>query len=283
MSTGALIYAQNNSSVDYVKLAAFAAKKVKEHLEIPVSLVTDSPDWAKQSQPDDIFENIISFSPQSTEYYNKRFNDGALSSKILEWKNLERGTAFDVSPYDTTLVLDADYIVNSNFLKPFLENTEGLQIYKNCFDLSGWRGTTSYEKISPYSIPFYWATVFIFTKNKVIESFFNLIKHIRDNWAYYRTLYNIEYVTFRNDFAFSMAIHIMNGKTNGDFPYLLPGRMSYITDRDYLVSIDNNSIKFLVEKQNYLGEYTLAKVKGLDVHIMNKYSLARYIDGGLGV
>jgi hypothetical protein len=42
-------------------------------------------------------------------------------------------------------------------------------------------------------------------------------------------------------------------------------------------------MKFLIEKENYLGEYTLAKTTGLDVHVMNKASLSRYIDGGSGV
>jgi hypothetical protein len=39
----------------------------------------------------------------------------------------------------------------------------------------------------------------------------------------------------------------------------------------------------LVEKKNYPGEYLVAKTSGLDVHVMNKYSLLRFIDGGNGV
>ena len=41
MTTGAVIFAQNNSSLDYTKLAGFAAKRVKEYLGIPVSVITD--------------------------------------------------------------------------------------------------------------------------------------------------------------------------------------------------------------------------------------------------
>ena len=59
--------------------------------------------------------------------------------------------------------------------------------------------------------------------------------------------------------------------------------MFYISDRDLLISLDDVKMKFLMEKENYLGEYTAASMNNTDVHIMNKLSLSRFIDGGLGV
>jgi hypothetical protein len=116
-----------------------------------------------------------------------------------------------------------------------------------------------------------------------MDAFFLLLSHIKNNWEYFRTLYCINSPIFRNDIAFSIAIHIMNGKTSGDFAQELPGKMIYTKDTDILISAEDNIMKFLIEKKNYLGEYTVAKTKGLDVHVMNKLSLSRYIDGGLGV
>jgi hypothetical protein len=75
----------------------------------------------------------------------------------------------------------------------------------------------------------------------------------------------------------------MNEKTAGDFAVELPGVMTYITDRDFLISIKNQSMKFLLEKKNHPGEYIAAKTRDMDVHVMNKLSLSRYIDGGSGV
>lgn len=75
----------------------------------------------------------------------------------------------------------------------------------------------------------------------------------------------------------------MNGKTNGEFAVPLPGSMNYTIDRDVLISMDGSKMKFLIEKEKHLGEYLLAKTNSLDVHVMNKMSLARYIDGGSGV
>jgi hypothetical protein len=282
MKTGALIFAQNNSSIDYVKMASFAANRLQTYLNIPVSIVTNSKDWLLQSQPDHVFDQIIEISDSSTNNF-RRFNDGSLASKVHDWKNYDRSTVYDLSPYDTTLVIDSDYIINSDFLAALLRKDDDLQLFKNSCDISGWRSVDEYTSINPYSVEFYWATVFIFKKNKLTKTFFKLITYIKENWNYFVTLYNITSPVYRNDFAFSIGIHIMNGNMPGDFATPIPGNISFITDRDILISIKDSSMQFLVEKQDYLGEYTAAKTSGIDVHVMNKASLNRFIDGGSGV
>jgi hypothetical protein len=282
MTTGSIIFAQNNSTVDYVKLAIFSAIKIKQHLGIPVSLVTDIKSWVENTYPDHPFDRIIEI-PNDTIIQKKQFHDGTLSSHKLEWKNQLRSSVYDLTPYDRTLVVDSDYLINSDILKSALDNHYDFQIYRNSFDLAGWRNNDEFKRINQYSIPFYWATVFIFNKNTITESFFNLVTYIKSNWLYFRNLYSIESGIFRNDFAFSIAIHIMNEKTAGDFAVELPGVMTYITDRDFLISIKNQSMQFLLEKKNHPGEYIAAKTRDMDVHVMNKLSLSRYIDGGSGV
>ena len=281
MSNGALIFAHNNPIIDYTKLAVFSASRVKQFLEIPVSLVTDNKQWLLDNYPDHPFDQV--FEIEIEESTQKMFYDGSLSSTTFEWKNFSRNRAYELSPYDKTLVLDSDYIINSKILKTAFEQDVDLQIYSNSFDLAGWRDKTYFTRINPYSIPFYWATVFVFQKNQITESFFDLVSYIKANWPYFRVLYNIEAAVFRNDFAFSIAIHIMNGKTTGGFATELPGSMTYIQDRDLLIDIKETSMQFLVEKQNYLGEYQAVKTHNIDVHVMNKQSLTRYINGGYGV
>ena len=75
----------------------------------------------------------------------------------------------------------------------------------------------------------------------------------------------------------------MNNNTTGEFATPLPGNMTYILDKDLLVNLAENKMQFLVEKEGYHGEYTLVKTTGLDVHVMNKSSLLRVVEGGLGV
>jgi len=282
MTQGAIIFAQNNSAVDYIKLAVFAASRIRQYLDIPVSIVTDSPDWLADAYPNHGFDQIIIIGYSDTTQY-KKFHDGTISSKTAEWKNLTRDQVYDLTPYDRTLVIDSDYILNSSVLKPAMDNHYDFQIYSKSMDLASWRPTDEFYRINQYSIPFYWATTFIFEKNSVTQAFFDLIVYIKSNWLYFRTLYGIVDAKFRNDFAFSIAIHIMNGKTNGQFAVELPGKMTYSKDKDILINTDGNKMKFLVEKKDHIGEYTLVKTTGLDVHVMNKISLSRYIDGGSGV
>lgn len=281
MSNGALIFAHNNPIIDYTKLAVFSANRVKQFLEIPVSLVTDNKKWLLDNYPNHPFDQIFEIELEPST--QKLFYDGSLSSIKFEWKNVSRNRAYELSPYDKTLVLDSDYIINSDILKAAFDRDVDLQLYSKSFDLAGWRDKTYFERINPYSVPFYWATVFVFQKNQIMESFFDLVSYIKANWPYFRVLYNIETGLFRNDVAFSIAIHIMNGKTAGGFTTELPGSMTYIQDKDLLVSMKDTAMQFLVEKKNHLGEYQAIKTNSIDVHVMNKQSLTRYIDGGYGV
>jgi hypothetical protein len=279
MSQGIVIFAQNNADIDYIKLSVFSARQAQKYLDLPVSLITDSRGWLEQSFPDHPFDQIIDvdYTPSAQR---KPFFDGALTSKTLEWRNFARNRAYDLTPYNTTLVIDSDYIINSNILKPAFGRDTNLQIYSNNMDLAEWRNTDEFARINMFSVPFYWATAFVFEKNKTTEAFFDLVSYIKTNWNYYRMLYNIDTMLFRNDYAFSIAIHIMGGS---NFATELPGCMTYTKDKDILVNMQDNRMQFLLEKQDYIGEYVAAKTQGMDIHVMNKFSLSRYIDGGTGV
>jgi hypothetical protein len=278
MSRGVLLFAQNNPEIDYVQIAIFAAERINKFLNVPVTLATDNRDYFEKTYPDKIsvFENIIDVN--SAYNQKKQFYDGSITSKILPWKNFTRADAFDISPYDETLVMDVDYILNSSNLNNIWNSESDLAIYKTGYDLAQWRDTSSFEYFNRYTIPFYWATVFYFKKTASARAFFKIIQHIRYNWAYYRLLYVIDSPTFRNDYAFSIAIHLLNGNTNASNIANLPGKLYYTRDRDVLVSSADSSMTLLVEKCGHVGEYTLVKTDNLDVHVMNKYSLARCIN-----
>lgn len=282
MNTGAVIFAQNNSSVDYVKMAGFAAQRVKQYLDIPVSLITNSKGWVTTLGLDAVFDKVIDIPDNGLHNY-RRLNDGTLASRVVDWKNYDRASIYELTPYDKTLVLDSDYILASDFLAQPLQKSADLQLYKNSFDLVSWRTNKEFERINPYSIDFYWATVFIFEKNPQTKAFFELVNYIKENWGYFVTLYNLTSPLYRNDIAFSIAIHIMDSNKSGQFVDVLPASICFTSDRDVLVAIKDDAMKFLIEKEGYLGEYTAVKSEGVDVHIMNKDSLNRFIDGGSGV
>jgi hypothetical protein len=277
MSKGAFLIAQNNEHIDYVKQAVFLAKRIKKYLNIPVTVATDSADYLKDSFDIQIFDQIISLD-YTNESNLRYFFDGALTKKTASFKNNNRASVYDLSPYDETLLMDTDYVISNSLLKPVFNSSADFLIYKKSNDIAKVRDESEFDKISDTSVDFYWATVVYFRKTDTNRIFFNLVSHIEQEWNHYRRVYQITSSLFRNDFAFSIAIHIMNGFQSGNFAQQLPGSMMYTTDKDVLWKMNEDEMMFLVEKKDYLGEYTAIKTSGQTIHVMNKQSLNRIID-----
>jgi hypothetical protein len=221
---------------------------------------------------------VYDTTPQYRQYF-----DGALTHKKLRFKNDIRVKSFELSPFDETLVIDCDYLINNDILKYCWQQPHDFLIHKQAMDLSGYRYDPRLVTLSDKSIDFYWATVFFFRKNKNTEIFFDYLNHIQENWNYYRYVYQIEQSLYRNDFAFSIAIHVMNGYQNGTWAHDLPGKLYYTIDKDILLEHTDTEMKFLIEKEKYRGEYTVIKTKGINVHVMNKFSISRILNEELNV
>ena len=97
---------------------------------------------------------------------------------------------------------------------------------------------------------------------------------IRDS---YSLVYDVGTQTFRNDHAFSIALHILNGRSSAKYAKDFPGKLFYTLDRDIFVEMEAGRNTFLVEKQQSAGNYNAISTKGLDVHVMNKFSLNQRI------
>lgn len=274
---GVLLFAKNNDQIDYVKQAVYLAKRIRKYLELPVSIATDSIDYLKNSFDCNDIDQIIPLEWKENKNF-RTFNDGGLWSVRADFKNSERACAYDLSPYDETLVMDTDYIICNSDLKNAFDSEHDFLIYNSAIDLARHRPNYEFKYISESSVEFYWATVFFFRKTETNKAFFDLIKHIEENYHHYRRVYQLSSPMFRNDYAFSIAIHIMNGFSSGDFAKKLPGTKNYVLDKDILWEINDNELTILVEKENYSGEYTAIKTKNTNVHVMNKISLQRLID-----
>jgi hypothetical protein len=274
---GALLIARNNEKIDYVKQSLFLAKRIKKYLNIPVSVITDSSRYLNNLDTDKVFDKIIELE-QTSLNNTRRYYDGSISSHTANFKNDIRYKAYDLSPYDETLLLDTDFILCNDIFKNCFDSASDFLIYKKSSDIAKIRDEKEFQKISDYTIDFYWATVIFFRKTELNQIFFDLVGHIQDEWEHYRRIYQIKSSLFRNDFAFSMAIHIMNGFQEGSFAEQLPGVKLYSTDKDILWKLIDDEMIFLVEKKDYLGEYTILRTKNQNVHVMNKFSLGRLID-----
>lgn len=277
MTNGVLLFANNNPQVDYIKQAVYCAKRIKKYLDVDVAIATADGEYLKSQFPfyKKYIDKIVDIESVSTKQ-TRTFRDGKYAEKKLEWNNLSRADCFDITPFDKTLVMDTDYLICNSHLKSCFSSSENFMLYKNFYDV-GNRALDDLKRVSDKSIPMYWATVFYFDKTSKSKMLFDLIKHIKDNWGFYRLTYQIPRTTFRNDFAFSIAIHILNGFKQSDWPVSLPGNMYLTTDYDILHKAQENHFTFLIDNK-LDGQYKAASIDNCNIHIMNKFSLGRHID-----
>lgn len=274
---GVFLIAKNNKHTDYVKQAVHLAKRIKKYLNVPVAIATDSPDYLTSSFDLSNIEHVIPL--EYSEGKNARiYYDGSMSQREDVFKNANRASVYDLSPFDETLLMDTDYLICNDLLKNVFDSPYDFMIYKDSDDVAKVRDEREFQKISDVGIDFYWATVVFFRKTTENKTFFDLVRHIESEWTHYRRIYRLDSSMFRNDFVFSIAIHMINGFTNGDFAKHLPGKMIYSTDKDILWEMNDDSLLLLVQKKKYLGEYTPIRTKGMNIHVMNKFSLGRMID-----
>jgi len=283
MTNGVLMFAHNNQEIDYGMMAYLSARHVEKYLKVPVSLVTDSGTvkWLDKSDPGfkNIFDKIILTDDLSPAHIQlRRFHDGSIDYKKANFNNGFRIKSYDFSPYDKTLVIDTDVLIRNDRLKNIWNSNTDFMIDSKHIDILYNRNRIEFNRVSEYTIDFYWATIFYFEKTEWTKTFFDLCQHVCENYEYYRFIYQIAPPLMRNDFVFSIAIHIMNGFNNKTYPQSLPANLYYTIDSDVLQQVDaTGNLIFLLEKENILGEYTLTKIGNQNVHIMNKFSLNRNI------
>jgi|APCry1669189472_1035225.scaffolds.fasta_scaffold05712_2 hypothetical protein len=277
---GILLFAHNNSEIDYAKIAFVCGKYAQKQLDVPISLVTNKTtlEWMKKKNKKHVgfFDKIILTDGINSYTDQKRQFHDTQTVKINRFDNGYRSRVYDLSPYDKTLVIDTDLLLLNDNLKSIWETDADFMINQFHHDLSSDRENSEFVKVSDASIDFYWATAFYFEKTKNTKIFFSLCQHILENYDYYRFMYQIESSLVRNDFIFSIAIHILGGFSNKNKPMSLPCDIYYTTDRDELIDVKNkNCLIFLIQKKNLLGEFTLSKITDQNIHIMNKYSIDR--------
>jgi len=271
MSKGIICFAVNNGSVDYLKQARFLAKRAKEYLGLPVTVITNETDYSG------IFDNVIDIT-ESKSNNIRRYYNGSEEYEVLNFQNDSRPLAYDLSPYDETILVDTDYIICSDKLLMPFEQQHDFMLHDKSIDLAPWRGSQEFWHLNDAGIKFYWATCVFFRKTEENKIFFDLLKHIQENWNYYNLLYEISHPMYRNDYAFSIAIHILNGFQEGEWAKVFPRPIYHSLDKDFLYKIDNSTLTLLTQKHTEYDTYTVTQIHDTDVHVMNKYSLEEHID-----
>lgn len=277
MKQGIVLFAFNNNKIDYLKQAIYCAKRVKKYLKLSVQLITDNKDYLVENFPFyKKYIDVVTYSPAPASSM-KTFYNGIYGNKgKLEWKNSARDSAFDLTVFEQTLVLDTDLLISNDKLLSCFSMSEDFMIAKNYQLVNTSKVYKNFDRISDSSVPMYWATILYFTKSDTSKTVFDLVKHIKENYNYYRLVYNITEKKFRNDFAFSIAVHMMRGFVeDSNWPLDIPTDMWVSTDKDLLVDVKNNSIQLLAHRDH---NYLAVKLDDATTHVMNKFSLDKFID-----
>ena len=129
-------------------------------------------------------------------------------------------------------------------------------------------------RLNEKGIPLFWATAVFMRKSNRAETLFKLLNFIKENYSYYQNLYGfISSGYFRNDFAMSIAIHMLNGQLETDNVKSLPiSNMLVATEYDDMVDFKDGTAFFISSGAE--GNHQLHKVYS-NVHVMNKWAIGR--------
>jgi len=254
MTQGAVIFAVGDSAIDYAAIAAWSAARIERHLGLPTTLITD------QAVDDSAFDHIIRIDTQQ----NDRSRWFADFEQSVPWHNLDRCDALDLTPYDRTLLLDADYVINSGQLRRVVDH-DRFWCHRYAYTV----GTGQiFDHFGRYQHPMYWATVIAFGRDAESAFIFDSMRMIRNNWQHYRDLYHIDNALFRNDYALSIALPLVYGHVQ---PSVLPGAMLNVMPEHGLRQIEENS--FEVTWRCSRGRINRNLLEAYDFHAMCKRDL----------
>lgn len=264
MKRGVVLFAFNNPHNNYYAMAEYTAMRINHFLNLPVTIITD-----KESIPEKLtykFDRTICIDKDDS---NKR----SYSKKDTSvWINKGRYQAYELSPYDETIVLDVDYLINSDKLLKVFDVMDDFTCHENVSFLM--QPEVEQEYLSRYSHKTLWATVIAFKKTNRAKQIFNCMEMVQNNYQHYADLHNFISHMFRNDYALTLALRIANGHV------LLP--------RDTipwnLLHVGNNTQIYKNNKDQFNTEYTVLfdnwkkgkvkkeyiTIKDLDFHILNK-------------
>lgn len=269
MSKGVLLFAFNSPKYNYYSMAEYTAKRINHFLDLPVTIVTD-----KASVPSKVeytFDKTLLVEPDKNNI-----------REYTVWINKGRYQAFDLSPYDETIVLDTDYMVNSNkLLKTFDTYTDFC-----CHDTTTFlmNHKAPQEVLSAYSFKTLWATVMTFKKTKRAKQIFECLEMVQKNYDHYANIHSFISNVYRNDYALTLALRIANGHLLQDDD-IIPWNLIHVGKNTSVYS--NNNTEFNTEYTVMFDNWQRGKlrkefivIKDLDFHVMNKENFVGLMNHG---
>ena len=184
----------------------------------------------------------------------------------MEWNNLDRFNAFNQSPFDQTLLIDADFFITKNNLLNYFDGLNDFMVYKDAYDITEQNKLDDCVYMTQNKFKMLWATVCYFQKTDHVARIFEHWQKVQDNFKYYAQLFGFSFECYRNDYAMTIANHLCNGySTNNTFI----GKLPSLSPHDEVVDFKDN--KFVVRYDRGLKKDCVLWDNNL--HIMNKRSI----------
>lgn len=279
---GVMLFAYNSTELDYCKMALCCALSIKHNLKHNhITLVTDKSSLDYMEKTIDkkyskkAFDNIIIQQAPNDKNVRKLY-DSPWTQFETKFINGNRYSAYELSPYDETLVIDVDYIVQTDSLDMVWESNEDVLVNKSAVNL---RYNSMHEKeinLCNTGLPMYWATIVYFKKCEKAKLLFNMVQFIKENYSFYQNLYKFPGTIYRNDYTFSIALHILHGFKIKDIS-LPQSTIITMDQKDDITEVNENSITFLSHNVLEPWKDLLTKIS-MDVHVMNKRAFLRHAD-----
>lgn len=281
MNKGVVLFAHNNRTIDYALLSVISGSLAKQYLNVPVSLITDSStvEWMKQSDTyntaQSLFDHIILTERPVTNNIRNIHNGPA--KETVPFNNNNRHNVWDLTPYDRTLLIDTDYFIQSDLLNNYWDLDSDFLIADSMKDVVGENREGYLDKyVSETGVKMYWATTIMFTKNEKTKVLFDLVDYIKENYSVFADTYRFNPSMYRNDIAFSIAKHILDGFETAK-SYNLPP-IKTITDKDIFIDRNKNGDLIFLVSDLFNEEFYPCTIKNEDIHIMNKQSVTKNAD-----
>ena len=259
ITRGVVLFAFNSPSYNYYDMAVYTAKRANHFLNLPVTLITDNDSVPKKSKYK--FDKVIKVTPDKNN-----IRDYGI------WINKGRYQAYELSPYDETILLDADYMINSDKILKTFDTCEDFC----CHDTTNFlmHPNAAQEVLSVYSYNTLWATVVAFRKTQRAQQIFECLEMVQKNYDQYANIHNFIGGVYRNDYALTLALRIVNGHSVNPRD-IIPWELLHV-GKNTQVYHDNNdpyNTQYTVMFDNWQRtkirkEYIT--IKDMDFHVMNK-------------
>ena len=256
MSKGVVLFAHNNEKTDYYRMAVYTAGRVNRFLDLPVTIITDSETLSTSGAPDYTFDRTITIEADRSNSRGKSL-----------WINKGRYQVYELSPYNETLVLDTDYMINSRALLNTFGQPSDFVCYQNSKFLFGEQPN---EMMNSQTLSIYWATVMRFSKSNRVRDVFKMIEMVQKNYEHYSNLHKFLPYQYRNDYALTIALRTVNGHLDNQQD-AITGRLIHAGSNMTVERIDDVTYNVKAEiTSNGNTRQQYIKVKDFDFHLLDK-------------